>query len=134
MASNPDPSPVPAAPPAAAASAPPHAGGAQRRRELQRQYREQPPAMGIYAIRHPASGLVYVNAGTNVQGALARDCFCLRLGSHRDRRLQQAWRQHGEAAFRCEVVDTLKRRDDPRADDRADLAALLALWQQALQR
>ena len=52
---------------------------------------------------------------------------------HPDRRLQQAWRTHGEAALSFEVLDTLKPRADATdAEHRADLAALLALWQEEL--
>jgi len=101
--------------------------------------RARPPLQGQPAahgrVRDPlrAEGLVCVKASTNLPGAFNRERFQLRLGGHPDRRLQQAWRTHGEAALRFEVLDTLKPRADATdAEHRADLAALLALWQEEL--
>ena len=111
----------------------PQHGAAAQRRALVRHYKDNPPPMGVYAIRCDAQQLVCVKASTNLPGAFNRDRFQLRLGGHPDRRLQQAWRTHGEAALHFEVLDTLKRRADATdADHRADLAALLALWQEEL--
>lgn len=108
-------------------------GAAARRRALVRHYKDNPPPMGVYAIRCDAQQLVCVKASTNLPGAFNRERFQLRLGGHTDRRLQQAWRVHGEAALRFEVLDTLKPRADATdAEHRADLAALLALWQEEL--
>jgi len=111
------------------------AAAAQRRshqRQLVRDYKDNPPPMGVYAVRCTADGYAYLNAAAHVNGALNRDRFQLRMGGHPDRRLQQAWRAHGEDAFRFDVVDVLKRRDDapPGTDYRAELAALLALWKE----
>lgn len=108
-------------------------GAAAQRRALVRHYKDNPPPMGVYAIRCAAAGLVCVKASTNLPGAFNRERFQLRLGGHPDRRLQQAWRTHGEAALCFEVLDTLKRRADATdAEHRAELAALLALWQEEL--
>lgn len=111
----------------------PQPGAAAQRRALIRHYKDNPPPMGVYAVRCDAAQLVYVKASTNLPGAFNRDRFQLRMGGHPDRRLQQVWRMHGEAALRFEVLDTLKRRADATdAEHRADLAALLALWQEEL--
>ncbi|MBN9408074.1 MAG: GIY-YIG nuclease family protein [Burkholderiales bacterium] len=104
-----------------------------RQRALVREYKDNPPPMGIYAIRCAAAPQVFVNASLNVRGAINRDRFQLKMGGHPDRPLQAAWRTHGEAAFSFEVIDVLKRREEaPDADYRDELAALLALWRQEL--
>lgn len=83
----------------------PQPGAAAQRRALVRHYKDNPPPMGVYAIRCDAQQLVCVKASTNLPGAFNRERFQLRLGGHPDRRLQQAWRVHGEAALRFEVLD-----------------------------
>lgn len=101
-----------------------------RQRQLARDYKDNPPPCGVYAIRCAAAGIVVVQGALNVQGAIHRNRFELRIGSHPDRRLQQAWKAHGEAAFGFEVLDVVKRREDaPHADLRPQLAELVALWQ-----
>lgn len=106
----------------------------ERKRELLRHYKDNPPGAGVFAVRCVASGqAVYVNAAMNLQGAINRARFQLRLGGHRDKRLQQQWTQYGEAAFSIDVVDMLKRHEDTTEDQqREDLAALLALWREEL--
>jgi hypothetical protein len=107
----------------------------ERKRELLRHYKDNPPDAGVYAIRCTAIGHagVQVHASTNVAGAINRARFQLRMRSHTDKRLQQQWQQHGEAAFSFELLDVLKRREDAtEAQRREDLAALLALWREEL--
>lgn len=79
------------------------------RKALLRQYKERKVESGIYAVRCAASGEVWVGATPDLATRRNGVWFSLRLGSHRDPALQEAWRAHGEAAFdfeRLEVVDT----------------------------
>lgn len=105
---------------------------AQARRELARQYKQAFPCMGIYAVRCDAAGLRRLGASRNAEGTLNRLRFELVRGAHRDRALQEAWRTHGAQAFRFEVIDRVKARDDPAFDYDAELASLLALWRAEL--
>lgn len=105
---------------------------AQARRELAHQYKQAFPCMGIYAVRCEAAGLLRVGSSRNAEGVLNRLRFELVRGAHRDKALQQAWRMHGADAFRFEVIDRVKERDDPAFDYDAELASLLALWQAEL--
>ncbi|MDI3382618.1 GIY-YIG nuclease family protein [Xenophilus aerolatus] len=107
---------------------------AQARRELARQYKQAFPCMGIYAVRCEAAGLLRVGSSRNAEGVLNRLRFELPRGAHRDKALQQAWRTHGADAFRFEVIDRVKERDDPAFDYDAELASLLGLWQAELLR
>jgi hypothetical protein len=103
------------------------------RRELSRQYKEAPPPMGVYAIRNLATQRVYVDASANPQGALNRHRFELARRAHRNRALQQDWDACGEAGFRLEVIDTLKKSEDPAFDAKGELAALLEMWRKELE-
>lgn len=105
----------------------------QARRELTRQYKQAFPPMGVYAVRCDAAGLLRLGSSRNAEGSLNRLRFELVRGAHRDRALQQAWNTHGADAFRLEVIDRVKERDDPAFDYDAELATLLALWQAELQ-
>ena len=105
---------------------------AQARRELARQYKQAFPCMGIYALRCDAAGLLRLGSSRNAEGTLNRLRFELVRGAHRDRALQQAWSTHGAEAFRFEVIDRVKERDDPAFDYDAELASLLALWRSEL--
>lgn len=102
------------------------------RRLLKRQYRDAGPAMGVYVIRNRASGRIFVRASLNLAGAMQRDRFELGLKSHRDRDLLAEWLRWGAENFSFEIVDRLKKRDEPGFDHRDELAALLALWTEEL--
>ncbi|MGK5068914.1 GIY-YIG nuclease family protein [Janthinobacterium sp. AD80] len=94
---------------------------------LKAAYRQQPPPLGIIALRHLPSGRALLDSSRNAPGMLNRHRFELNLGKHRNAALQADWRRDGAAAFRCEVIDTLKLPDDPAFDADAELAGLLAL-------
>lgn len=99
---------------------------------LKAAYRQQAPALGIIALRHLPSGRTLLERSRNAPGALNRHRFELALGSHRNARLQADWRRDGEAAFRFDIIDTVKPSADPGFDADAELDALLALHQAQL--
>lgn len=119
---------APADPASAPLPAASHSARSNARRTLTRQYKEAPPPMGVYAIRNLLEDRLYMGASNNVEGAINRARFELKMNGHRNRRLQQDWQRLGAEAFRFEVIDTVKMRDDPAFDAPAELAALLALW------
>jgi hypothetical protein len=103
------------------------------KRLLKRQYREAGTAMGVYAIRNRATGRVRLRASMNLEGSMQRDRFELGLKAHRDKELLGEWQRWGAEHFSFDVVDTLKKRDDPAFDYRDELASLLALWTEELR-
>lgn len=98
------------------------------RRALSRQARDNPRTMGVYAIRCLATGHRVVRASLHLDGAINRERFELRLGSHRDRRLQAAWTGGGESALAFEVLEVIRPKPDPSFDAAAALALALQLW------
>ncbi|MEO8022318.1 GIY-YIG nuclease family protein [Polaromonas sp.] len=102
------------------------------RSELKKHYRETPPSMGVYAIRSLSSGRVIVEASMNVHAAMNRTRFELDHKSHRDKQLQQDWLAFGSDNCRFEVIDLVKRREDPAFDYKAELASLLTMWREEL--
>lgn len=101
-------------------------------RELTRRYKESHPPMGVYVIRNVATGRVFVRASLNLDGAMNRDRFELGLKQHRHRVLMDEWLRYGAENFRFEVIDTIKKREDPAFDYQAELDAMLALWAEEL--
>jgi hypothetical protein len=101
------------------------------KRELKRQYRENGAQAGVYVVRGK-SGRVVVAGSTDVNGALNRHRFELKMKMHRDPALQRDWAEHGEAGVEFEVLDVVEPRDDPAFDLKAELAALTALWREEL--
>lgn len=104
----------------------------QQKRELMRQYRDTGPAVGIYVIRNLANQRVFVGGSMNVQGSINRERFELDLKSHRNAKLLQDWLQYGPENFTFEVIDVVKKREDPAFDYQGELAALLDMWREEL--
>ncbi|MET3133536.1 hypothetical protein AAKU55_003826 [Oxalobacteraceae bacterium GrIS 1.11] len=99
-----------------------------RKAELKSDYQLNPPAMGVYAIRHLASGKALIERSNNLPGALNRHRFELKLGLHRNAALQADWQRDGEAGFLLEIVDTVAPNADPAFDADGEIAALLDLY------
>ena len=98
-----------------------------RQTALKAAYRQQAPALGIIALKHLPSGCTLLERSRNAPGALNRHRFELALGTHRNARLQADWRRDGAAAFRFDIIDSVKPSGDPTFDAEAELDALLAL-------
>ena len=80
-------------------------GRAGDKRGLTKQYKEVGPPMGVYAIRNLANHRVFVGASLNVEGALNRHRFELRMKAHRNKRLLEDWLRWGADNFCFEVID-----------------------------
>jgi len=102
------------------------------RRERIREFKDAFPPMGVYAVRNRATGRAWVGASHNVDGALNRIRFELQMRGHRDRSLADEWLRHGADCFSFDVLERVRKRDDPAFDYEAELQALLALWREEL--
>ena len=96
------------------------------RKEALRAYKENPPPMGVFAVRNIVDGKAFVGSAPNLPGRLNRERFDLEMGSHRDREMQADWDRLGEEGFTFEALDTLEPSDDPAADTAEELATLAA--------
>ncbi|MGH7671043.1 MAG: GIY-YIG nuclease family protein [Gemmatimonadaceae bacterium] len=98
------------------------------RKEAIRAYKEARRPMGVYQVRNTVSGKVYLGTSVDLPSILNRERAQLRLGAHRDRRLQADWKALGDGAFAFEVLDTLEPPEDPGYDPADDLRTLEDLW------
>ncbi len=89
------------------------------------------PRLGIYRVRHTASGRSLIGGSVDAPAYLNRVRFELQLGSHRTPALQRDWTQDGPDAFTFEVLDDLNPDLAGRVDPH-DLEELLALWLEKL--
>lgn len=67
---------------------------------------------GIYAVRHLASGKVYVGSAVNVAHRLYNHTWHLSRGTHKNAHLQSAWRKYGDVAFALELLEAVPRATD----------------------
>ncbi len=100
-----------------------------RRSELKQAYKENPPPMGVFAVRNRANGKVLVGSSLNLQGMLNRTRFELVTGIHRTYpALQEDWNRYGADSFSFEVLDVLPPPKEPGTDPKEELQVLLSLW------
>ena len=105
-----------------------------RKRELKEQYKTMRSEMGVFAFRCVPTGKSYLGWTHDLKGTLNSLRFQLELGSCREKALQEAWRAHGGAAFRVEVLETLpyEKENETKTDYSEELALLCGLWQEKL--
>jgi hypothetical protein len=103
------------------------------KKELKRQYKQNPPCMGIYQIRNLVNGRILIGCHKNLNGKLNSHRFQLNNGSHINSELQKEYNQYGEANFTFETLDKLEPKDDPAYNYDDDLTTLLELWSEKLQ-
>lgn len=111
----------------------PPTGSRSRRSDLKREYKENPPPMGVYAVRNLANGKVLVGSSLNLQGMLNRIRFELTSGMPRIPALLEDWKRYGADSFSFDVLDVLAPPKEPGADLKEELQVLEALWLERLK-
>lgn len=106
--------------------------GMNRRKELQEQAKEVKIEAGIYCIRNERNGKVFVDSTPNLK-TINGQKFMLQMGTHLNRQLQAEWKEYGEQAFTFEILEVLKKEDNPYFDAKDALAKLLKRWMEKLK-
>jgi hypothetical protein len=104
----------------------------QSRRQAVRDYKERAVTRGVFAVRCPPTGQVWVAASRNLEQQQNSLWFSLKTGGYVNREVQAAWNTHGEVGLTYEVLEVF---DDEAMSPigRADLAkARLTHWLAAL--
>jgi hypothetical protein len=99
----------------------------ESRKAAVREFKEQKPLLGAYAVRCSATGRTWVGVSRNLNATRNGCWFMLRSGSHQDKPLQLDWDAHGEAAFEYEILDGTDEEVDPLLIDRM-LKEKKAIW------
>ncbi|HUI09046.1 MAG TPA: GIY-YIG nuclease family protein [Bacteroidota bacterium] len=103
------------------------------KRDIKREYKEQPKTAGVFAIRNTVNGKVYLGSSLNLHGPLNSHRFMLATGSHRNPALQKDWKEFGERAFKFEILETVKVKDDPHFNLEDELTLIEQIWIEKLE-
>jgi hypothetical protein len=103
------------------------------KKEIKKQYKQKPPDMGIYQIKNPASGKLYIGRALDLNGKLNSEKFQLKNNLHMNRELQKDFSELGEGEFVFEVLDRLQPQASPDHDHGQELKELEEMWLDKLQ-
>ena len=98
------------------------------KKERIKEYKQNPPPMGVYQIRNLTNEKVLVGVSANLPGIFNRHQFELKMGKHHNKRLQTDWNTAGSENFAFEILDELSPTENPGYDYRNDLALLEEIW------
>ncbi|BBI33748.1 GIY-YIG nuclease family protein [Cohnella abietis] len=102
------------------------------RAKLVQQYKEIPIEAGVYQIRNTVNGKIFLNSTFNLKSINGR-VITLKLGTDNNRELQKDWNELGEQAFVFEVLEVLKKSDNPFVVPKDELKKMLDSWFDKLQ-
>ncbi len=103
------------------------------KRELIKQYKQNPPEMGIFRIKNKINGKILIGKAKNITGKLNSVKFQLKNGSYFIKELQEDYNNSGEENFIFEKADILKPKEDIAYDYTEDLELLEEMWLEKLQ-
>ena len=104
-----------------------------KKKELIKEYKQNPPKMGVYQIRNLVNDKVLIGIALNLAGILNSNKFQLNMGGHRNKALQAEWKEFGAENFVFEVLDELAPNSSSEKDYREELAFLEEFWLDKLQ-
>lgn len=104
----------------------------EKNKRLKKEYKLSRRPMGVFLIRNMVNDKVFVGVGLDLSGIINSHKFQLKMGVHRNRRLQSDWNEFGSENFAFEILDQLEPREETGDDGRKDLEFLEALWLEKL--
>ena len=103
------------------------------RKELNKEYLERVKPAGVFQVKNVANGKVLLGSSLNLEGPLNRHRFMLKIGSHTNKSLQKDWDEFGSEQFVFEILEEVKRKDDPNFNLKDELTLLEMIWLEKLQ-
>ncbi|MFT8322054.1 MAG: GIY-YIG nuclease family protein [Bacillus sp. (in: firmicutes)] len=103
-----------------------------RKKELKQLYKETPIEAGIYKIQNQKNGKIFIGSTRNTK-TLNGVKFMLNNGGHTNRELANEWKQFGEQAFTIEIIEILKKKNDPYFNEKEELQKLEEKWLEEFQ-
>ena len=98
-----------------------------------REYKDTLRPMGVFQITNKVNGKIFIGSSSNLPAILNRFKTELKMGSCRNVRLQEEWKEFGPEAFVFEDLEFLEPLDDPDYDPADDLRFLEELWMEKLK-
>ncbi len=93
-----------------------------------KEYKNTARPMGIFEIKNKTNGKILIGSSANLKAILNRYRAELKLGSCRNKALQQDWNQLGPDAFEFNELDILTPSEDPNYNPAEDLRFLEDMW------
>lgn len=108
--------------------------GMDRKKELKQIYKEIPIEGGVYQIKNNQNGKVYIGSTRNFKTINGLK-FSLEAGtaSPTNKELQEDWSHYGASTFSIEILEPLKKKDDPYFNEKEALLELEEKWLGQLQ-
>ena len=103
-----------------------------RKKELKQLYKEIPIEAGVFQIKNNKNQKIFIGSTRNLK-TLNGVKLMLETGSHSNKELQEQWSQFGNAVFTIEVLEILKKSDDPYYNEKEALRELEDKWLDQLQ-
>jgi len=104
-----------------------------KRKELINAYKQTTPPMGILQIKNKKNGKIFICSSVNIPGIINRYRFQLKLGSHKNRDLQNDWNEFGEDSFEFETLEAIEPKADPGWKAVDELSKHKEFWLEQLQ-
>lgn len=107
----------------------------ERKKELQEQYKQMKPDMGIFAVINKSNGKYFLEATPNLKGKINSVTFQLKSGGHPNKELQKDWQKLGPDNFEVKVLERLEYdEDESKRDYRDELELLKLIWVEKLTK
>lgn len=103
-----------------------------RKKQLKQLYKEITVEAGVYQIKNNENGKIFVGSTKNLK-TLNGIKFSLENDAYMNKTLQADWLQFGKDAFSFDILDTLKKKDDPYFNEKEALLELENKWLNQLQ-
>ncbi|MBP2242732.1 hypothetical protein J2Z40_003312 [Cytobacillus eiseniae] len=103
-----------------------------RKKELKQQYKEIKVEAGIYQIKNRINDKIFIGSTPNFK-SLNGTKFSLKNGVFTNKMLQAEWNEFGKDAFDFEVLEILKKKDNPYYNEKKELEKLEGKWLNQLQ-
>ncbi len=104
-----------------------------RRKKLKKEFMEKFNPPGIFIIKNNINSKVFIGGSLNVNAFIKRHKAELKIGSHRNKKLQKDYKEFGDENFTFDVLESIEQNKDPLFDYNDDVAVLLELWSEKLK-
>ncbi|KAA0562229.1 GIY-YIG nuclease family protein [Rossellomorea aquimaris] len=104
-----------------------------RKRELKQQYKETPVEAGVFQISNQQNNKIYIGRTKNLKTLNGIKFMLENNGFTTSKALQTEWNQYGKDAFTFELLEKLKKNDDPFVTEKEALDELEEKWLEKLQ-
>jgi hypothetical protein len=104
----------------------------ERKKELKQQFKETTVEAGVYQIMNTINQKRLIGSTKNFK-TLNGIKFMLATNSYTtNKELQKEWNQYGKDAFAIEILEKLKKKDDPYFNEKEALLDLEEKWLETL--